>query len=77
MTVAAAEGLSKAHIPVLLIYGARDALVQAKPAIARAMQLNPRIQSKLYAGSGHAPFLEESDRFDRDLSAFVDAIHNR
>jgi pimeloyl-ACP methyl ester carboxylesterase len=72
MTVAASEGLSRTRKPVLLIYGEHDALVQSKPSIARALALNPRIQSKLYAGSGHAPFLEEPDRFNRDLSAFID-----
>lgn len=72
MTVAASEGLGKARVPVLLIYGARDALVKAKPAIARATELNPRIQSKLYTDSGHAPFIEEPDRFNRDLSGFID-----
>jgi pimeloyl-ACP methyl ester carboxylesterase len=76
MTVAASEGLSKARVPVLLIYGARDALVQAKPAIARAAELNPRIQSKLYADSGHAPFIEEPERFNRDLSGFIDSTHS-
>lgn len=73
MTVQAEQGLGKAQVPVLLLYGERDALVQARPAIARAKALNPRIRSTLYAQSGHAPFLEESDRFDRDLAGFVDA----
>lgn len=73
MTVQAQEGLGKAQVPVLLLYGARDALVQAEPAIARAKALNPRIRSTLYAHSGHAPFVEEPARFDRDLAAFVDA----
>jgi pimeloyl-ACP methyl ester carboxylesterase len=73
MTIAAAEGLGKTQVPVLLIYGERDALVQARPTIARAMALNPRIQSQLYADSGHAPFLEEPTRFNRDLARFVDA----
>lgn len=73
MTVQAEQGLGKAQVPVLLLYGERDALVQAKPAIARAKALNPRIRSMLYAQSGHAPFLEEPDRFDRDLAGFVDA----
>ena len=77
MTVSASEGLSRVQVPVLLIYGARDALVKAKPAIARATELDPRIQSKLYANSGHAPFIEEPDRFDRDLSAFVDTTSPR
>lgn len=73
MSVAASEGLSKTHAPILLIYGAGDALVKAQPAIARAKELNPHIQSKLYANSGHAPFIEEPDRFNHDLSAFVDS----
>jgi Predicted hydrolases or acyltransferases (alpha/beta hydrolase superfamily) len=72
MTVQAEQGLGKAQVPVLLLYGERDALVQAKPAIARAKALNPRIRSTLYAQSGHAPFLEEPDRFDRDLARFID-----
>ena len=73
ISVDAAEGLGKASVPVLLLYGERDALVQARPAIERGRQLNPRVQSKLYAESGHAPFLEETTRFNRDLAAFVDA----
>jgi non-heme chloroperoxidase len=77
MTVSASEGLSRVQVPVLLIYGARDALVKAKPAIARATELDPRSQSKLYANSAHAPFIEEPDRFDRDLSAFVDTTSPR
>jgi pimeloyl-ACP methyl ester carboxylesterase len=72
MTVAAAQGLSKAQVPVLLIYGAHDALVQAQPTIARAAAIDPKIHSKLYANSGHAPFIEEPDRFNGDLAAFVD-----
>ncbi|SDF51761.1 alpha/beta hydrolase [Dyella sp. 333MFSha] len=74
MTVDAAEGLSKAKIPLLLIYGEHDALVMPGPSIARAKAINPRIQSKLYAASGHAPFLEEPERFNRDLAAFVRAV---
>lgn len=73
MTVQAEQGLGQARVPVLLLYGERDALVQARPAIARAKALNPRIRSVLYAQSGHAPFLEEPQRFDRDLADFVDA----
>ncbi|RYF03084.1 MAG: alpha/beta hydrolase [Oxalobacteraceae bacterium] len=74
MSVAAAEGLGKARVPVLLLYGAQDALVQAGPAIARAKALNPRVRSIVYAGSGHAPFLEEPERFNRDLAAFMQSL---
>lgn len=74
MSVAAAEGLGKARVPVLLLYGAQDALVQAGPAIARAKAINPRVRSIVYAGSGHAPFLEEPERFNRDLAAFMQSL---
>jgi len=74
MQVDVAGGLGKATVPVLLIYGAQDALVKAGPAIARASEVNPRIRSKLYDASGHAPFIEEADRFGRDLAAFIDGL---
>lgn len=71
MTVAAAAGLPKAQVPVLALYGAKDELVKVQPSIARLKELNPRIQTKLYDNSGHAPFLEEALRFNYDVAAFV------
>jgi non-heme chloroperoxidase len=72
MTVAASEGLSRTRVPVLLLYGEQDALVNVSGAIARARKFNPQIQIKLYANSGHAPFMEEPDRFNHDLAVFID-----
>jgi pimeloyl-ACP methyl ester carboxylesterase len=77
MTVAAADGLGKSGVPVLLLYGARDALVNPTAAIARAKELRPGVQTTLYADSGHAPFVEEPARFNRDLAAFIDATTAR
>jgi non-heme chloroperoxidase len=74
MTVFAAEGLKKAHVPLLFIYGGRDALVDTHATLARASTLNPRIVSEVYADSGHAPFIEEPDRFNRDLAGFVKSV---
>jgi len=71
MTVFAAEALSKTRVPLLFIYGSRDALVDTPTTLARAKALNPRIQSKVYVDAGHAPFIEEPDRFNRDLTEFV------
>jgi non-heme chloroperoxidase len=73
MSVSASEGLARARVPVLMLYGAQDALVKTEPAIARAKALDPAIRSEIYANSGHAPFIEEPDRFNRDLASFVDA----
>jgi non-heme chloroperoxidase len=77
MDIDAVKGLGNAKVPVLLLYGAQDALVQPNAAIARAVQLNPAVKSTLYENSGHAPFLEEPERFNRDLAAFIDSSAKR
>ncbi|MCZ8391565.1 alpha/beta fold hydrolase [Achromobacter xylosoxidans] len=77
MTIAARQGLGAMRKPLWLIYGARDALVRAEPSLERARQLNPRLRGSVYAASGHAPFVEEAERFNRDLAAFVDAAAGR
>jgi pimeloyl-ACP methyl ester carboxylesterase len=71
MTVAAAEGLPAITSPMLMIYGEQDALVMPQPSLARAQALNSHITSRLYAESGHAPFVEEAQRFNRDLAEFA------
>lgn len=73
MSLDAPKGLGAMRKPLLLIYGARDALVQAEPSFNRAKALNPRAIGKFYPEAGHSPFIEETQRFNRDLSAFVDA----
>ena len=74
MTVHASAGLPRATVPLLAIYGAQDALVKVQPSLARASQLNPRVQALLYEDSGHAPFIEESARFNRDLASFMQTL---
>src|SRR5262249_2799957 len=71
MRAAASPGLRAPRTPVQLTCGARGALVEAEPSIGRAATMNPRIRSKLYADSGHAPFIEEPERFNHDLADFV------
>lgn len=73
MSVFAAEGLGKAHVPLLFVYGARDALVDTPRTLARAAALNPHIETRVYADAGHAAFIEQPERFNRDLAAFVRA----
>ncbi|ABI90804.1 dienelactone hydrolase family protein [Burkholderia ambifaria AMMD] len=77
MTVFAAEALSKTRVPLLFIYGSRDALVDTPTTLARAKALNPRIQSKVYVDAGHAPFIEEPDRFNHDLAEFVRSVSGK
>ena len=77
MSVFAAEALPKIKVPVLMLYGEKDALVTVRPSLDRAKALNPAIRSQIYANSGHAPFLEEPQRFNRDLADFRKAIATR
>jgi len=74
MSVHAAQSLPKVRVPLLALYGARDVLVNTQPSLARLRELNPRMQAKVYDNAGHAPFLEEAQRFNRDLAAFVEAV---
>ncbi|MCQ1781399.1 alpha/beta hydrolase [Neorhizobium galegae] len=71
IAVQAEEGLPKAKVPVLLIYGGKDNLVRPEASITRAKSLNGQIKSKIYDNSGHAPFLEEAARFNKDLTEFA------
>jgi pimeloyl-ACP methyl ester carboxylesterase len=77
MSIAARDGLGRMTKPLLLIYGAQDALVHALPSIARAKELNPAVRSTVYAASGHAPFVEEAERFNRDVMEFVEATRRQ
>jgi pimeloyl-ACP methyl ester carboxylesterase len=74
MTVLASEGLPKIKVPMLMLYGEKDALVMIRPSLERARGLNSEIHSKIYADSGHSPFLEEMHRFNIDLAAFRQSI---
>lgn len=74
ITVEAEKGLPKARVPILLIYGGKDNLVRPEASIARAKSLNGQIESKIYDNSGHAPFLEEAARFNKDLADFTASV---
>jgi pimeloyl-ACP methyl ester carboxylesterase len=56
--------------PGLVIHGAEDTVVSPATGEAAAKAM-PKGRFLPYAGVGHAPFLEDPDRFTADLSAFV------
>lgn len=64
----------KVKVPLLALYGAKDALVNTESSLVRLKELNPRSQTIVYENSGHAPFVEEAQRFNQDLATFVDGI---
>jgi pimeloyl-ACP methyl ester carboxylesterase len=58
--------------PLLVTYGAADTVVL--PAMARLIQERcPKARLSEYPGTGHVPFLENSERFNRELAEFVRA----
>jgi non-heme chloroperoxidase len=56
--------------PMLVTYGAKDLLFQPG-MFTRVQALNQEAQVSLYPESGHAPFYDEPDRFNRELAAFI------
>lgn len=56
--------------PILLTHGVHDHIVRlAMTECVKA--LRPDSELSLYEDSGHSPFIEEPDRFGRELAAFV------
>ncbi|MGP3591601.1 alpha/beta fold hydrolase [Vagococcus sp. WN89Y] len=74
MSIQLEQGLKNVKVPLLFIYGEHDALVQPKASLARALSINPQIRTQVYSQSGHAPFIEKSVRFNRDLEEFADSL---
>lgn len=63
--------LEALDVPVLVTHGAEDAVVD--PAAAqRHVDIVDDAELSLYPETGHAPFWEKPERFNRELRAFVD-----
>jgi len=74
MSIPLEKGLKNVHVPMLFIYGKHDVLINPKASLARALSLNPNIQSLIYDHSGHTPFVEETERFNDDLHIFAKSL---
>lgn len=65
--------MTRLPIPIRMIHGDQDRL--CAPALAQASaKLNPRTWWTLYKNTGHAPFFERPDRFNRDLAEFMQSL---
>jgi non-heme chloroperoxidase len=62
--------LSSLTVPLLVSHGDRDAIVLPSMAL-HILSLCPTAEPSWYAGMGHAPFLEDPDRFNRELGDFT------
>jgi len=64
--------LAQLDIPIVSFVGSEDAFVD--PAIGRWVgEQHANVQVIEYEGVGHAPFLEVTDQYNRDLLAFLNA----
>ena len=55
-------------------HGRADEIVL--PSMAEHVaEVCPTAQVSWSDAAGHLPFLEDADRFDRELAAFIDAVH--
>ncbi len=62
--------LKSLSVPVLVSYCTADALVPVEMG-EHAMALIPGAEASVYEGIGHAPFFEDSARFNTELAAFA------
>lgn len=67
--------LGKLSLPSLLIAGARSQLYEAGAASWMARQM-PDARCLIFEHSGHAPQLEEPERFNRELCAFAGQLRD-
>jgi pimeloyl-ACP methyl ester carboxylesterase len=68
------ELLRRLAMPVLVTFGIEDKILTLDGARHTAA-LIPGARLSLYEGVGHAPFWEDTPRFNRELAAFVRAAH--
>jgi proline iminopeptidase len=63
--------LSQLRIPTLLMYGEADSPYTGKPVADELRETLPNFRSVSFARSGHWPFLEEPERFQKELNGFL------
>ncbi len=66
--------LANVTIPTWIVHGDQDPSLLPSLAEHHA-DLIPHAQLSIYRDVGHAPFLEEADRFNRELLAFAELCH--
>jgi pimeloyl-ACP methyl ester carboxylesterase len=58
-------------LPIMIVHGARDAAV-SQSAVDALLKRLPRGRTSRYDEAGHAPFVEDAPRFNRELAEFVE-----
>ena len=62
--------LSSLDVPLMVAHGAADRVFRPE-SVELVRAANPRARISVYDGVGHAPFLEDPDRFNRELDEFA------
>lgn len=66
--------LSEMTVPVLVTHGDQDTVVL--PSMAEhVLEVCPTAEGSWYEGVGHAPFLEDPERFNRELADFTRRVN--
>ena len=68
--------LAGVSVPVLVTHGTADAIVLPSMAAYTLERCKTAVAS-WYEGIGHMPFVEDAERFNRELAAFVDRVSVR
>lgn len=63
--------LYKIKIPVLIVAGKYDGLVQPHQQHLAAFKLIPKCKIEIMSDSGHVPFIEESEKFNKLVNNFL------
>jgi non-heme chloroperoxidase len=66
-----ADVLARLSVPVLVTHGRADAIILPSMADHTLKHCQTAVPS-WYEGVGHMPFLEDAERFNRELAAFVE-----
>ncbi len=61
---------STLQCPVKMILGDRDTLIP-KQMLDNAKQLNPKLETRLLAGAGHAPFIAQATECKQEIEQFI------
>jgi pimeloyl-ACP methyl ester carboxylesterase len=62
--------LANLRVPVLIAQGKRDRIVQPRVAHELAAMI-PGASLSMYEAAGHAPFIDDTERFNRELATLV------
>ena len=68
--------LKRLQVPVLVTHGEEDKVVLA--AVGRyTLKTVPGAKGSFYPGIGHSPFWEDTERFNEELTEFVELTNPR